>query len=190
MRVFASCLSLLLDAFIICLLLSDASLRQVAVIARVPLASGLLTGTMSWERIQKQLNPDDHRVFNRHGECFDKGETFSGLGGVLQSAALPAVEELQTIAVEADMSLVELALAFVLDCEGVSVVIPGCRNVKQVDANCAVALIHQASTSANSRPSEDKDTNTESPRQLSDEVRRRVEQVYDKHIRQHVHSLW
>eukprot|EP00958_Prasinococcus_capsulatus_P000096 scaffold3_cov389-Prasinococcus_capsulatus_cf.AAC.17 len=91
------------------------------------------------ERI-KGLAADDHRNFNRRGECFDKGETFSGLGEVLEDIALPAAADLAAIAAENDLTLVELALAFVLDCEGVSVVIPGCRTVSQVNSNCAIAL--------------------------------------------------
>jgi aryl-alcohol dehydrogenase-like predicted oxidoreductase len=88
------------------LLFEQAKKRQVGIIARVPLASGLLTGKLGRHT---QFAPDDHRNFNRHGEAFDVGETFSGVD---YEQALDAVDELRRVA-PADMSLATLALRWI-----------------------------------------------------------------------------
>jgi aryl-alcohol dehydrogenase-like predicted oxidoreductase len=100
----------------------------VAVIARVPLASGLLTGKMS---ATSTFAPDDHRSFNRNGEAFDKGETFSG---VPYDVALQAVEELRAL-VPANATMAAFALRWILMQDAVSVVIPGSKSPAQSQAN-------------------------------------------------------
>jgi aryl-alcohol dehydrogenase-like predicted oxidoreductase len=105
--------------------------RQVAVIARVPLASGLLTGKL---RADSQFAADDHRAFNRHGEAFDVGETFSG---VPFGVGLQAVEELR--AVVGNLPMAQFALRWILMSEAVSVVIPGARSSEQAVSNAQAA---------------------------------------------------
>ena len=111
------------DAF-----LAAAKAADVAVIARVPLASGLLTGKMS---AASTFAPDDHRSFNRNGEAFDKGETFSG---VPFEVALQAVEELRAL-VPANATMAAFALRWIVMQDAVSVVIPGAKSAAQAQAN-------------------------------------------------------
>jgi aryl-alcohol dehydrogenase-like predicted oxidoreductase len=134
--------------------------RQVAVIARVPLASGLLTGKL---RADSQFAADDHRAFNRNGEAFDIGETFSG---VPFDVGLQAVEELR--AVVGDMSMAQFALRWILMHEAVSVVIPGARNPEQAVSNARAAELPVLSA-------EQMDT---------------VKFIYDRLIRPYVHQRW
>lgn len=110
--------------------LTEAKARNVAVIARVPLASGLLTGKMS---AASTFAADDHRSFNRNGEAFDKGETFSG---VPFDVALQAVEELRPL-VPAGASMAAFALRWILMEQAVTVVIPGAKTPAQAQANAA-----------------------------------------------------
>lgn len=105
-----------------------AKAQNVAVIVRVPLASGLLTGKMS---AQSQFAADDHRAFNRNGEAFDKGETFSG---VPYDIALQAVEELRPL-VPQGATMAEFALRWILMEDAVTVVIPGAKSPAQAKAN-------------------------------------------------------
>jgi aryl-alcohol dehydrogenase-like predicted oxidoreductase len=105
-----------------------AQAANVAVIARVPLASGLLTGKMS---ATSSFAADDHRSFNRNGEAFDKGETFSG---VPYDVALQAVEELRPL-VPHGATMAAFALRWILMAEAVSVVIPGAKSPAQAQAN-------------------------------------------------------
>ncbi|MEI6797921.1 MAG: aldo/keto reductase [Pseudomonadota bacterium] len=105
-----------------------AKAADVAVIARVPLASGLLTGKMS---ATSTFAADDHRSFNRNGEAFDKGETFSG---VPYDVALAAVEELRGL-VPAGATMAAFALRWILMQDAVSVVIPGAKSPAQSQAN-------------------------------------------------------
>jgi aryl-alcohol dehydrogenase-like predicted oxidoreductase len=111
------------DAF-----LAAAKAADVAVIARVPLASGLLTGKMT---ATSTFAPDDHRSFNRNGEAFDKGETFSG---VPFDVALAAVDELRAL-VPANATMAAFALRWILMQDAVSVVIPGAKSPAQAQAN-------------------------------------------------------
>ncbi|MGH3001482.1 MAG: aldo/keto reductase [Gaiellaceae bacterium] len=106
--------------------------RDVGVIARVPLASGLLTG--KFDR-HTHFAADDHRAYNRHGEAFDAGETFSGVDF---ETGLEAVEELRPL-VPAGARLAQLALRWILDFDAVSVVIPGAKTPEQARANAAAA---------------------------------------------------
>ncbi|MCT8992302.1 aldo/keto reductase [Chelativorans sp. SCAU2101] len=110
----------------------QAQRRNVAVIVRVPLASGLLTGKFGPDTTFAE---DDHRRFNRHGEAFDVGETFAG---VPYEVGLVAVEKLRPLVPEG-ATLAQLALRWILMHEAVTVVIPGARNRQQALANIAAA---------------------------------------------------
>jgi aryl-alcohol dehydrogenase-like predicted oxidoreductase len=112
--------------------LAEAARRDVGVLARVPLASGLLTGKLTRETA---FAPDDHRAYNRHGESFDVGETFAGLD---YEAGLALVEELRSL-VPAGATLAQLALRWILMAEAVTAAIPGARTPKQARANAAAA---------------------------------------------------
>lgn len=112
-------------------LLPACAAANVGVIARVPLASGLLSGKYDE---QAQFSKDDHRNYNRHGEAFDVGETFSG---VPYEAGVRAARRLQK-AVPEGWSLAEVALRWCLDAPGVTTVIPGARHADQARANSAV----------------------------------------------------
>lgn len=138
-----------------------AAARNIGVLARVPLASGLLTGKFT---AASSFAPDDHRAFNRHGEAFDVGETFSGVDF---ETGLRAVEELRPL-VPDGFTLAQFALRFVLSFPAVSVVIPGARNAEQVEANAHAA---------------------ECP-DLSPETLGRVRVVYDRLIAPLVHRRW
>jgi aryl-alcohol dehydrogenase-like predicted oxidoreductase len=103
----------------------------VGIIARVPLASGLLSGKYT---VETTFPENDHRNYNRHGESFDVGETFAGVDferGVEAAAAF------STLAREAGLAPAEAALAWVAQLEGVSTVIPGARNAEQARSNAA-----------------------------------------------------
>jgi aryl-alcohol dehydrogenase-like predicted oxidoreductase len=110
----------------------EARRRQVGILARVPLASGLLTGKLNRE---SAFAPDDHRNFNRHGEAFDVGETFSGVD---YETALDAVEEIRPL-VPAGMSMAQFALRWILMFDAVSCAIPGGKRPQQVRDNCAAS---------------------------------------------------
>src|SRR5947209_9664910 len=106
--------------------------RQVGILARVPLASGLLTGKY---RSDTQFAPNDHRSYNRHGEAFDQGETFSG---VEYETGLQAVEELRSL-VPPGARLAQLALRWILMFPEVTSAIPGAKNPKQAEDNVRAA---------------------------------------------------
>ena len=110
----------------------QAAERDVGVIARVPLASGLLTGKFGRDT---RFAADDHRAYNRHGESFDVGETFSGVDF---ETGLEAVEELRPL-VPQGATLAQLALRWILDFEAVSTSIPGAKTPEQARANAAAA---------------------------------------------------
>jgi aryl-alcohol dehydrogenase-like predicted oxidoreductase len=141
--------------------LPAAKERGVGILARVPLASGLLTGKL---RADTVFAPDDHRRFNREGAAFDKGETLSG---VPYEAGLEAVEQLRSL-VPAGATLGQLALRWILMFEGVTCAIPGARTEAQARENAAAAAL---------------------PR-LTPEVMAVVKSVYDSRFRAHVHSSW
>lgn len=138
----------------------EAARRQIAVIVRVPLASGLLTGLY---RPSTTFSAGDHRQFNRDGAAFDKGETFSG---VPYEVGLEAVERLRALFPAMPLHLA--ALRFVLDAAGVSTVIPGASNPGQVDENLRVL-----------------DVPPLSPEQLT-----AISEIYDALLRAHVHARW
>lgn len=112
------------------LFFAEAQKRNVGVIVRVPLASGMLSGKM---HAGSTFAADDHRAFNRNGEAFDKGETFSG---VPYDVALEAVEEIRRL-VPGDMTMAQFALRWILMEQAVSTVIPGARNAQQASGNAA-----------------------------------------------------
>ena len=143
------------------LFLREAARRQVAVIARVPLASGLLSGTMT---AATTFSADDHRTFNREGAGFDRGETFSGVD---YATGLSAVELLRPL-VPPGATLAQFALAWILSHEAVSCVIPGARHPGHVADNARAAALPP----------------------LSADVLRNVRAVYDDRIRPLVHDRW
>lgn len=114
------------------LFLREARERGIAVIVRVPLASGLLTGKMN---ANTQFAADDHRHFNREGQAFDKGETFAG---VPYDVALQAVEDIRAL-VPQGVSMAQFALRWILMNQGVTTVIPGAKNAEQAKANSAAS---------------------------------------------------
>jgi aryl-alcohol dehydrogenase-like predicted oxidoreductase len=113
-------------------LLAEAARRGVGILARVPLASGLLTGKLTRDTA---FAPDDHRAFNRHGESFDVGETFAGLD---YETGLELVEELRSL-VPPGATLAQLALRWILMAEAVTAAIPGAKTPDQARANAAAA---------------------------------------------------
>jgi aryl-alcohol dehydrogenase-like predicted oxidoreductase len=133
----------------------------VGIIARVPLASGLLSGRYDEHTV---FAADDHRSYNRHGEAFDVGETFAG---VPFEVGVRAANELKAL-VDPGVTLAQFALRWVIDQEGVSTVIPGARNAEQVEQNVSAAAL---------------------PPLRQDQVDG-VRDVYDRLIREHVHDRW
>ena len=143
------------------LFFKQAQQKNVGIIVRVPLASGLLTGKFS---SNSTFTEGDHRNFNRNGEKFDKGETFSGID---YETGLQAVDELKTIFPN-DENLAPMALRWILQHEAVSTIIPGASKPEQVDANLK------------SLDYED----------LNEEQLFTINAVYDKYIKKSVHQLW
>ncbi len=109
-----------------------AARRDIGVLARVPLASGLLTGRL---RRETEFEPTDHRRFNRHGESFDVGETFAGVD---YETGLGVVEALRALVPEG-ATMAQLALRWILMHEGVTTTIPGAKTPEQARANAAAA---------------------------------------------------
>jgi aryl-alcohol dehydrogenase-like predicted oxidoreductase len=143
------------------LFFEQALRRKVAVIARVPLASGLLSGRLARDTV---FPADDHRTFNRDGAAFDKGETFSG---VPYETALDAVERLRPFVPEG-VTLAQFALRWILAFEAVTCVIPGARGAARVIENARAAGLPPPSP----------------------ETMEAVQQVYDAVVRQLVHHRW
>ncbi|WP_344863485.1 aldo/keto reductase [Planomonospora alba] len=141
--------------------LPAAAEAGVGIIARVPLASGLLSGKYDESTT---FAPDDHRAFNRHGEAFDVGETFSGVD---YGTGLEAVRRLRPLVPEG-MTTAQFALRWIIDQPGVSVVIPGARNPEQARANAAAAAAPP----------------------LPEAALRGVREVYDELVRPQVHHRW
>jgi len=135
--------------------------RQVGILARVPLASGMLTGKF---RPETQFASNDHRNFNRHGEAFDQGETFSGVD---YEVGLRAVEDLRAL-VPQGASMAQFALRWILMFPDVTSTIPGAKNPQQAEDN-----VHAASLPP-----------------LDNETMRRVQEIYDAYIRPQVHHRW
>ncbi len=141
--------------------LPAAAKAGVGIIARVPLASGLLSGKYDEHT---EFAATDHRSFNRHGEAFDVGETFSGVPFEVGVAAAREVAALTP----AGATTAQLALRWIVDQPGVSTVIPGARNAEQARGNADAARI----------PS------------LDDWTLDRFREIYDERIRPHVHDRW
>jgi aryl-alcohol dehydrogenase-like predicted oxidoreductase len=112
------------------LFFGEAKKKSVGILARVPLASGMLTGKL---KSDSRFAPDDHRNFNRHGEKFDVGETFSGVD---YDTALECVEEIRRVLPE-HISMAQFALRWILMFDAVSCAIPGAKTAEQAANNCA-----------------------------------------------------
>jgi aryl-alcohol dehydrogenase-like predicted oxidoreductase len=143
------------------LFLKEAKRRNVGVLARVPLASGLLTGRMKPETT---FPDDDHRKFNIEGAAFDRGETFSG---VEYRTGLQAVEELRELVPDC-ISMTQFALRWILMFDGVTCAIPGAKRPAQVAENAAAADLPA----------------------LREHVMERTSAIYDRLIRPQVHIRW
>jgi aryl-alcohol dehydrogenase-like predicted oxidoreductase len=143
------------------LFFAEAQKRRVGILARVPLASGLLSGKMS---SRSRFASDDHRHFNRHGEAFDRGETFSGVDF---DTGLRVVEELKPL-LPAKVSLAQFALRWILEFPAVTCAIPGAKRAAQVAENIGASDLPP----------------------LSKAGLRRVGQLYDGQIKPLVHHYW
>ena len=143
------------------LFFEQAQKRQVGVLARVPLASGMLTGKF---KPDTSFSSQDHRAFNREGEAFDRGETFSGVD---YEAGLRAVAELEAIC-PAGMSMAQFALRWILMFDAVTCAIPGAKRPSQAEENISAADLAP----------------------LSQETMNQVRAIYERHIREWVHHYW
>ncbi|MBN1536508.1 MAG: aldo/keto reductase [Anaerolineales bacterium] len=143
------------------LFFAEAQRRKVGILARVPLASGMLTGKLT--RVS-QFAADDHRQFNRQGEAFDRGETFSGLD---YETGLQVVEQLRSL-VPAGASMAQMALRWILMFPAVTCAIPGGKRPSQVEENIAAADLPP----------------------LTEDVMNTIEDIYIQKVRQHVHHYW
>jgi aryl-alcohol dehydrogenase-like predicted oxidoreductase len=139
----------------------EALRRRVGIIVRVPLASGMLSGRL---KRNSRFAADDHRAFNRHGEAFDRGETFSGVD---YETGLKAVEQLRQLLPQG-ATLPQLALRWILMFEAVSCVIPGVRNPRQMEDNARAADL----------------------KTLSRPTMAAIDRIYEREIRGLVHQLW
>jgi aryl-alcohol dehydrogenase-like predicted oxidoreductase len=143
------------------LFFQQAQQRKVGILARVPLSSGMLTGKFSAE---SKFAPDDHRAFNRKGEAFDRGETFSGVD---YATGLKAVDGLRPL-VPDGMSMVQMALRWILMFPAVTCAIPGGKRPAQVEENAAAADLPP----------------------LPEETMQRIRSLYEKDIKPLVHQYW
>ena len=139
----------------------EAQRRRVGILARVPLASGLLAGKMTPQTV---FAADDHRNFNRHGKSFDVGETFSGVDF---ETGLAAVEELRQL-VPPGATLAQLALRWILMFTAVTCAIPGAKRPSQVEDNARAADLPP----------------------LTDAQMAKAREIYDTNIRKLVHQRW
>ena len=135
--------------------------KKVGILARVPLASGLLTGKFTRA---SSFPKDDHRNYNRHGEAFDVGETFSGVD---YEVGLEAVEEIRKL-LPAGVSMSQFALRWIVMFDAVSCAIPGGKRPEQVEDNCRASGLPP----------------------LSPETMIALQQIYDQKIRSLVHHRW
>jgi aryl-alcohol dehydrogenase-like predicted oxidoreductase len=135
--------------------------KRIGILARVPLASGLLSGKL---RRDSAFGATDHRNYNRHGESFDVGETFSGVD---YETGLDAVEELRAL-VPPGATMAQLALRWILMFPEVSAAIPGARNARQTEDNVRAASLPP----------------------LTGDAMQRVRDVYDRYVRSQVHHRW
>jgi aryl-alcohol dehydrogenase-like predicted oxidoreductase len=141
--------------------LPAAAAAGVGILARVPLASGLLSGRYTRDT---KFAANDHRTYNRHGEAFDVGETFSGVDF---ETGVAAAQEFAALAPEG-MTPAQLALRWIIDQPGVTAVIPGARSVDQARANASAGQLHP----------------------LDDALQSQIGRLYDDRIRAQVHDRW
>jgi aryl-alcohol dehydrogenase-like predicted oxidoreductase len=138
-----------------------AKLHRVGILARVPLASGMLTGKLNQD---SQFAADDHRNFNRHGEAFDVGETFSGVDF---EEGLAAVAELRSLLPDG-VTMPQFALRWILMFDAVTCAIPGGKRPSQVAENCAAADLPD----------------------LTEQTMHAVRRIYEERIKSQVHQRW
>ena len=143
------------------LFFSEAQRRKVGILARVPLSSGMLTGKFN---NKSQFTPDDHRQYNRQGDAFDVGETFSGVDYDL---SLEAVEKLRALVPE-EVSMAQFALRWILMFDAVSCTIPGAKNSRQANDNAQAADLPP----------------------LSMDTMAAVKEIYNSMIKEQVHHRW
>ena len=143
------------------LFFAEAQKRKVGILARVPLASGMLSGKISRD---SKFAADDHRQFNRHGEAFDRGETFSGVDF---ETALGAVKELKKL-VPPGAALAQMALRWILEFPAVTCAIPGAKRPGQVAENLAASDLPP----------------------LSAKTMKEIRAIYDGQIKPLVHHYW
>ena len=143
------------------LFFAEAQRKKVGILARVPLSSGMLTGKFTKN---SHFEKDDHRAFNRKGEEFDRGETFSGVD---YDTSLQAVEELRPL-VPAGMSMTQMALRWILMFPAVTCAIPGGKRVDQVNENVEA---------------------TDLP-PLPEKTMSAIEAIYNQKIKPQVHHYW
>jgi aryl-alcohol dehydrogenase-like predicted oxidoreductase len=138
-----------------------AQQQKVGILARLPLSSGMLTGKMTR---QTAFEANDHRLYNRHGERFDRGETFSGVD---YETGLAVVEEIRSM-LPAGMTLAQMALRWILMFEAVTCAIPGAKRPSQAEENIAAADMPP----------------------LPEKVMRDVRSLYERNIQPLVHHYW
>ncbi len=143
------------------LFFAEARRKNVGILARLPLSSGLLTGKF---RPDSTFEQDDHRAFNRNGEAFDRGETFSGIDYAI---GLKAVEALRPL-VPKGWTLTQMALRWIMMFPEVTCAIPGGKRASQVKENCAAADLPP----------------------ITEEGMKSIRSVYDTHVRELVHQRW
>lgn len=142
------------------LFFSEARKKNIGIIARVPLASGLLTGKFTKNT---SFGAGDHRFFNRNGEAFDKGETFSGID---YEKGLSAVDELKNLFPERNLS--SLALQWILNFEEISCIIPGASKLEQLKTNILASGLQR----------------------LTGDEMDKISDIYNRLIKKEVHHLW
>lgn len=143
------------------LFFTEARKRNVGILTRLPLSSGMLTGKLSR---QSTFEKDDHRSFNRYGEAFDRGETFSGLDYDL---SLDIVDQLRRL-VPKGMTLTQFTLKWILMNPAVTCAIPGAKTPLQVEENIKSAELPY----------------------LADDVMKKIKNIYDEQVRPFVHHYW
>jgi aryl-alcohol dehydrogenase-like predicted oxidoreductase len=143
------------------LLFPRAMEKKVGILARLPLSSGMLAGKLKRD---SQFAADDHRRFNRNGQAFDRGETFSGLDYEL---GLSLVEEIRGL-LPPGMTLAELSLRWILDHQAVTAVIPGAKRAAQVDENAGAGRLPP----------------------LSKALHEKLRELYERRVLERVHHYW
>jgi aryl-alcohol dehydrogenase-like predicted oxidoreductase len=143
------------------LFFTEAKRRQVGILARLPLSSGMLTGKMSR---QTTFTAEDHRSFNRQGEAFDRGETFSGVN---YDAGLSAVDDLRPL-VPAGMSMAQMAMRWILMFDAVTCAIPGAKRPDQAEENIKTSDLPP----------------------LDEQTMAKIEKIYSARIKPLVHHYW